>query len=60
MSLVTSDCTRLKEGCLNIHYIWSGPLEALAIIVLLIYLAGTILKKLSKSDSKLKKQEFRL
>lgn len=40
ISLVTGDCTRLLEGSTYIHYLWSGPLEALAIVGLLIYLTG--------------------
>ena len=40
LNLLTNDCTRLLELCTSIHYIWSGPLEAIAIIVLLISLIG--------------------
>lgn len=40
IGLVSSDAYRLYEGCTYFHYLWSGPLEALAIIVLLLILTG--------------------
>lgn len=40
LSLVSNDCDQLLEGVMYMHYLWSGPLESLAIIGLLIYLAG--------------------
>lgn len=40
VSLVATDCTRLLEAAVDIHYLWSAPLEALAIVVLLIILTG--------------------
>lgn len=41
MALVSSDCQRIMDGSLNIHYLWSGPLESLTIVGLLINLTGT-------------------
>eukprot|EP00004_Rigifila_ramosa_P012441 TRINITY_DN2693_c0_g1_i2.p1 TRINITY_DN2693_c0_g1~~TRINITY_DN2693_c0_g1_i2.p1 ORF type:complete len:1252 (+),score=315.24 TRINITY_DN2693_c0_g1_i2:1186-4941(+) len=32
LTLVANDCSRLHEGCTNIHYLWSGPLECATII----------------------------
>eukprot|EP01122_Echinamoeba_exundans_P011726 TRINITY_DN4766_c0_g1_i1.p1 TRINITY_DN4766_c0_g1~~TRINITY_DN4766_c0_g1_i1.p1 ORF type:complete len:1175 (+),score=383.98 TRINITY_DN4766_c0_g1_i1:538-4062(+) len=40
IGLVSADAYRLYEGCTYFHYLWSGPLEALAIIILLIVLTG--------------------
>lgn len=40
IGLVSSDAYRLYEGCTYFHYLWSGPMEALAIIILLIVLTG--------------------
>lgn len=40
IGLVSGDAYRLYEGCTYFHYLWSGPLEALAIIILLIVLTG--------------------
>eukprot|EP00762_Andalucia_godoyi_P002737 ANDGO_04493.mRNA.1 ABC transporter C family member 3 len=40
MNLATNDCQRLLESCTFLHYIWSAPLETLAILSLLIVLIG--------------------
>lgn len=40
MALMSSDCTRVMEGAQSVHYLWSGPLESLVIVALLIYLTG--------------------
>jgi ATP-binding cassette subfamily C (CFTR/MRP) protein 1 len=40
VSLVATDCNRLLEAAVDVHYLWSAPLEALAIVVLLIILTG--------------------
>lgn len=40
LNLVGNDCTKILEGTTSIHYLWSGPLEAVVIIAILIYLIG--------------------
>eukprot|EP00455_Lapot_gusevi_P029933 TRINITY_DN320_c0_g1_i11.p1 TRINITY_DN320_c0_g1~~TRINITY_DN320_c0_g1_i11.p1 ORF type:complete len:1420 (+),score=463.73 TRINITY_DN320_c0_g1_i11:117-4376(+) len=40
LNLITNDCYRLFEACTTIHFVWSGPIEALTIIGLLISLIG--------------------
>jgi ATP-binding cassette subfamily C (CFTR/MRP) protein 1 len=40
LNLMGTDCSRLLEGVAEIHYLWSGVLEALVIIALLVYLVG--------------------
>jgi len=40
LALCSSDCHRLYEGVSLFHFLWSGPLEALTIIVLLVILTG--------------------
>jgi ATP-binding cassette subfamily C (CFTR/MRP) protein 1 len=40
VNLATNDCSRLMESCLSFHYLWSGVLESLGIVGLLIYLVG--------------------
>jgi ATP-binding cassette subfamily C (CFTR/MRP) protein 1 len=40
VNLATNDCSRLMESCLSFHFLWSGVLESLAIVGLLIYLVG--------------------
>ena len=40
INLVGTDCSKIMDGCTSIHYLWSGPLESLAIIGTLIYLIG--------------------
>ena len=37
VNLATNDCSRLMESCLSFHYLWSGALEAVGLIGLLIY-----------------------
>jgi len=40
IALVAGDCSRVMEGAQSIHYLWSGPIESLAIVGLLIGLTG--------------------
>jgi len=42
VNLATNDCSRLMESVLSFHYLWSGALEALGIVGLLIYLVGNV------------------
>jgi ATP-binding cassette subfamily C (CFTR/MRP) protein 1 len=42
VNLATNDCSRLMESCLSFQNLWSGVLEALGIVGLLIYLVGNI------------------
>jgi ATP-binding cassette, subfamily C (CFTR/MRP), member 1 len=38
VSLVSTDCSKLYEGVLHFHNVWTAPLEATAIIALLLSL----------------------
>ncbi|KAL6759443.1 ABC transporter [Haematococcus lacustris] len=38
VSLVSTDCSKLYEGVLHVHNVWTAPLEAIAIIALLLSL----------------------
>lgn len=40
VALVSNDCTKLMDACTNINFLWSGVLEALAIVVVLLVLVG--------------------
>jgi ATP-binding cassette, subfamily C (CFTR/MRP), member 1 len=40
VSFVASDITKVYDACLEIHYLWTAPLEAAAILGLLGYLVG--------------------
>ena len=40
IGMVSSDCYKIMDGFVYFHYLWSGPIEAILIIVLLIYLTG--------------------
>ena len=40
INMVGNDCTKILEGCTSMHYLWSGPLEAIVIIAVLISLIG--------------------
>eukprot|EP00741_Cyanophora_paradoxa_P008074 tig00001254_g7813.t1 len=35
VSLAAVDCQKLQEACTTLHYLWSGPVEAVAICILL-------------------------
>ena len=41
-SLVSTDCTRIYEGIMHMHNVWTTPLEAIAIIALALYLTSGI------------------
>ncbi|CAH1765019.1 8198_t:CDS:10, partial [Entrophospora sp. SA101] len=36
VNLVSNDCNRIAEACVNLHFIWSSALEITALIILLI------------------------
>ncbi|KJE97611.1 ABC transporter ABCC2 [Capsaspora owczarzaki ATCC 30864] len=40
VTLVSSDCSRLNDGCTNFHYLWSGPIEALCIVCIVFTQTG--------------------
>ncbi|KXZ48458.1 hypothetical protein GPECTOR_27g628 [Gonium pectorale] len=40
VSLVATDCAKLYEGILHLQNVWTAPLEAIAIIALLLYLTN--------------------
>eukprot|EP01125_Pyxidicula_operculata_P021880 TRINITY_DN8721_c0_g1_i1.p1 TRINITY_DN8721_c0_g1~~TRINITY_DN8721_c0_g1_i1.p1 ORF type:complete len:1258 (+),score=294.88 TRINITY_DN8721_c0_g1_i1:29-3775(+) len=40
IGLVSSDCQRIMDASLYVHYLWSGPLEAFTILALLIKIYG--------------------
>lgn len=40
VSLVTKDCAKLGEACTTLQYLWSGALEAAAIMGILVALVG--------------------
>mmetsp|Transcript_35993 Transcript_35993/g.59943 ORF Transcript_35993/g.59943 Transcript_35993/m.59943 type:complete len:1348 (+) Transcript_35993:160-4203(+) len=40
IALASVDCQKLQEACTVIHFLWSGPVEAVAILILL----ATVLK----------------
>lgn len=40
MAFVASDVNKIFEGIQEIHYLWTAPFEALAILVLLAALVG--------------------
>lgn len=42
VSLVSTDCSKLYEGVLHLHNVWTAPLEATAIIALLLSLTQGI------------------
>jgi ATP-binding cassette subfamily C (CFTR/MRP) protein 1 len=42
VSLVATDCAKLYEGVLHVQNVWTAPLEAIAIIALLLYLTDGI------------------
>jgi len=41
-ALVSTDCTRLYEGIMHMHNVWTTPLEAIAIIALALYITSGI------------------
>jgi len=40
MTLISNDCSRLHDGCLKVHYVWSAIIESLTIIVVLFSQVG--------------------
>jgi ATP-binding cassette, subfamily C (CFTR/MRP), member 1 len=40
LSTSSNDCSRLLEGIISFHYLWSGAVESIAIMILLIVLVG--------------------
>lgn len=40
VSLVATDCTKLGEACTTLHYLWSGVVEAVAIMCVLLGFVG--------------------
>jgi ATP-binding cassette, subfamily C (CFTR/MRP), member 1 len=40
VSFVASDITKVYDACLEIHYLWTAPFEAIAILGILGYLVG--------------------
>jgi ABC-type multidrug transport system fused ATPase/permease subunit len=40
VGLATKDCAKLREACTNLQFLWSGALEAVAIMVILLVLVG--------------------
>ena len=41
-SLVSTDCTRMYEGIMHMHNVWTTPLEAIAIIALALVITDGI------------------
>ncbi len=40
VGLITKDCAKLREACTNLQFLWSGALEAMAIMAILLGLVG--------------------
>lgn len=41
VGLIAKDCAKLREACTNLQYLWSGALEAAAIMAILLGLVGS-------------------